>query len=159
MLAAIALAVARNAGQWAAAFVIAFGTWDITFYLFLKVLLDWPASVFTWDILFLVPVPWVGPVLAPVLVSMAMIAVGSWHLRREASANGIRIGAIEWVGIVAGGVVIVGAFAMDYRQIMAGGMPHPFHWPVFGLGMMLGVGSYVRAAAGRTRLAAMEAPA
>src|SRR5215471_9934502 len=43
MLAAIALAVARNAGNWAAAFVIAFGVWDITFYLFLKLLLGWPA--------------------------------------------------------------------------------------------------------------------
>ena len=47
MLAAVALAVARNAGDWAAAFVILFGTWDITFYVFLKVLLDWPASIFT----------------------------------------------------------------------------------------------------------------
>src|SRR5579863_753488 len=45
MLAAIALAVAKNTGQWAAAFVIAFGTWDITFYLFLKLLLGWPASL------------------------------------------------------------------------------------------------------------------
>jgi hypothetical protein len=58
MLAALALAVARNAGQWAASFVIAFGTWDITFYVFLKVLLGWPASLLTWDILFLIPVPW-----------------------------------------------------------------------------------------------------
>jgi hypothetical protein len=57
MFAAVALAVARNAGEWAAAFVITFGTWDITFYVFLKVLLDWPASLFTWDILFLIPVP------------------------------------------------------------------------------------------------------
>ena len=65
MLASVALAVARSAGDWAAAFVIMFGTWDITFYVFLKVLLDWPASIFTWDILFLIPVPWVGPVLSP----------------------------------------------------------------------------------------------
>jgi hypothetical protein len=34
MPAAVAVAVARNAAQWAAAFVIAFGTWDITFYAF-----------------------------------------------------------------------------------------------------------------------------
>jgi len=61
MLAAIALAVAGNTGQWAAAFVIAFGAWDVTFYLFLKLVLDWPASLFTWDILFLIPVPWAGP--------------------------------------------------------------------------------------------------
>src|ERR1035438_7963934 len=46
LLAAIALAVARNAGEWAAAFVVAFGVWDIAFYLFLKLLLGWPASLF-----------------------------------------------------------------------------------------------------------------
>ena len=69
MLAAVALAVARNAAQRAATFVIAFGTWAITFYVFLKVLLGWPASLFTWDILFLIQVSWAGPVLAPVLVS------------------------------------------------------------------------------------------
>ena len=69
MLAAIALAVARNTRQWTAAFAIAFGVWDIVFYACLKLLLGWPASLFTWDILFLIPVPWVGPVLAPVLIS------------------------------------------------------------------------------------------
>ena len=87
MLAAIALAVADNAGQWAAAFAIAFGTWDIAFYAFLKLLLDWPASLLTWDILFLIPIPWVGPVRAPVIVSASMIAAELWHLRREASGE------------------------------------------------------------------------
>jgi hypothetical protein len=146
MLAAIALAVAETAGQWAAAFVIAFGVWDITFYLFLKVLLDWPASLWSWDLLFLVPVPWVGPVLAPVLVSVAMIATGVWHLRRGASGNAVRIGPLNWGGLIAGAVVIVVSFAMDYRNIMAGGMPQPFNWGVFSLGLGLGIGSYVGAA-------------
>ena len=159
MLVGIALAVARNAGQWAAAFVIAFGVWDITFYVFLKVLLDWPTSVFTWDILFLVPVPWVGPVLAPVLVSAAMIAAGVWHLRREAAGTGVQIGGMEWAGIVAGALVIVVAFAMDYQHVMSGGMPHPFHWSVFGVGMVLGVGSYLRAAAFRRPEVVMQAAA
>ena len=147
MLVAIALAVAQNTGQWAAAFVIAFGTWDITFYVFLKMLLDWPASLLTWDILFLVPVPWVGPVLAPVLVSAVMIATGIWHLRREASGNPVRTGGLNWAGMIAGAIVIVVSFAMDYRNIMAGGKPHPFNWGVFGLGMGLGIGSYLNAAA------------
>lgn len=95
---AVALAVARNAGQWAAAFVIAFGTWDITFYVFLRVLLGWTASLFTWDILFLIPVPWVGPVLAPVLVSAVMIAAGAWHLRREASGGPVDLRLPHWTG-------------------------------------------------------------
>jgi len=146
MLAAVALAVSKNAGQWAAAFAIAFGTWDITFYLFLRVLLGWPASLLTWDILFLIPVPWAGPVVAPMLVSCAMIAAGVWHLRWEERAQPIRLGAEHWGGILAGAAVIVVSFAMDYRNIMAGRMPHPFNWTVFTLGLAMGVASYAWAA-------------
>jgi hypothetical protein len=146
MLAAVALAVARNAGDWAAAFVITFGTWDITFYIFLKVLLGWPASIFTWDILFLIPVPWVGPVLAPVLVSAVMIAAGVWHLRAQAQGQAVRIGAVQWSGILAGATIIVISFAIDYRNIMAGGLPHPFKWSLFSAGLLIGMGSYAWAA-------------
>ncbi len=45
--------------------LIAFGVWDIFYYVFLKVLTDWPHSIFDWDILFLIPLPWWGPLLAP----------------------------------------------------------------------------------------------
>lgn len=147
MLAAIALAVAGSSTQWAAAFVIAFGAWDISFYLFLRLLLEWPQSLFTWDILFLVPVPWTGPVLAPVLVSAVMIALGIWHLRRESSPQPVRCGGVHWSGMLAGAGVIVIAFAMDYRNVMAGQMPNPFHWGVFSLGLGLGIASYTSAAA------------
>src|SRR3954468_14847 len=146
MLGAVALAVARNAGQWAAAMAIAFGTWDLSFYVFLKVLLDWPASLFTWDILFLVPVPWGGPVLAPVLVSAAMIATGVWHLRSAARRKPVRIGARHWLGIVSGAAIIVISFAMDYANLLAGGMPNRFNWAVFFAGLAIGVGGYVLAA-------------
>jgi hypothetical protein len=146
MLAGVALAVARNVGQWAAAMAIGFGTWDITFYVFLKVLLDWPASLLTWDILFLIPVPWAGPVLAPVLVSAAMIVSGVWHLRRTSRGEPITIHARQWAGIGAGAVVIVISFAMDYRNLLDGGMPSPFNWPVFLAGLATSVGSYAWAA-------------
>jgi hypothetical protein len=146
MLAAIALAVARDAGEWAAVFVFTFGVWDIVFYASLKLLLDWPASLFTWDILFLIPVPWSGPVLAPVLVSLAMIAAAVFHLWARAQDKPVRIGAAHWRGILAGAFVIIVSFAMDYRHIMAGGMPHEFNWSVFLVGMLLGLGSYLHAA-------------
>jgi hypothetical protein len=146
MLAAVALALSRNAAQWAAAFVIAFGAWDITFYVFLKLLLAWPASLLTWDILFLIPVPWAAPVLAPVLVSVAMIAAGVWHLRCEAQDDPVHISAAQWAGIIVGAIVIVFSFAMDYRTLMAGGMPHPFNWRVFTAGLLIGLGSYAWAA-------------
>jgi hypothetical protein len=154
MLAAIALAVASNAAQWAAAFAIAFGTWDITFYIFLKLLLDWPASLFAWDILFLIPVPWAGPVIAPVLVSLGMIAAGVYHLWRDASGRPVRIAPPQWIGILLGALVIIAAFAIDYPQLMSGGMPHPFHWGIFALGLAGGLLAYAwsaGAAPGRAR--------
>ena len=146
MLAAIAWAVADSAGEWAAAFAISFGVWDIAFYLFLKLLLDWPASLFTWDVLFLIPVPWVGPVLAPVLVAAAMIATGVWHLQRESGGERVRVELRHWSGIAFGALVIVVSFTMDWRNIMAGGMPRPFHWPLFGAGLAIGLASYAAAA-------------
>jgi hypothetical protein len=146
MLAGIAWAAAENAGQWAAAFAIAFGVWDITFYIFLKLLLDWPASLFTWDILFLIPVPWAGPVLAPVLVSIGMIAAGV-HLFLRGPR---RIAGVHWAGIFSGAIVIIIAFAMDYRQLMSGGRPHPFHWWIFALGLGGGLLSYAAAARAAT---------
>jgi hypothetical protein len=146
MLAAIALATSANTGQWAAVFTIAFGIWDITFYVFLKLLLDWPASLFTWDILFLLPVPWAGPVLAPVLVSAAMIGAGVYHLWREAGGRPVRIGRARWVGITGGAFVIVLSFAFDYQNLMAGGMPHAFNWGMFALGLGGGLLHYINAA-------------
>ena len=146
MLAAIALAVAGNARQWTAAFAIAFGVWDIVFYASLKLLLSWPASLFTWDILFLIPVPWVGPVAAPVLVSAAMITAGIWCLWREAAGRPLRFGVGNAMGVVLGALVIVVSFTLDYGNILAGGMPQPFHWSVFGLGLGIGALSYGLAA-------------
>lgn len=143
MLAAIALAVARNAGQWAAALAIAFGTWDIMFYVFLKLLLDWPASVMTWDILFVIPVPWVGPVLAPVIVSASMITAGLLHLRRESIGQPVRLALWHWIGLTLGAAVIVLSFTLDCRNIMVGGMPRPFHWALFASGEAIGILSFM----------------
>ncbi len=62
---------------------IAFGTWDILYYVFLKVMCDWPNSILDWDILFLIPLPWWGPVLAPVLIAGLMIVWGTLVTQRE----------------------------------------------------------------------------
>ena len=56
---------------------IAFGVWDIFYYAFLKLICGWPHSLLDWDILFLLPLPWWGPVLAPVLISSLMILWGT----------------------------------------------------------------------------------
>src|SRR6266850_2363863 len=56
---------------------VAFGVWDIFYYVFLGTIGDWPRSLFDWDILFLLPLPWWGPVLAPVSIALLMIVGGT----------------------------------------------------------------------------------
>ena len=55
MLAGFGLAAGRNFNQRMAAFAVVFGLWDIFFYVFLRLMIHWPQSLFTWDILFLIP--------------------------------------------------------------------------------------------------------
>ncbi len=55
MLAAVGIAAAENRRQAWAYFMISFGVWDTFFYLWLKLFIDWPQSLMTWDLLFLVP--------------------------------------------------------------------------------------------------------
>ena len=145
MLAAAALAVGRTRAQWTAAFGFVFGVWDIFFYVFLKLLIHWPASLFTWDILFLLPGPWVGPVLSPVIVSATMIVAGAMVLVRESRGRLLRLRWIHWTGILAGASVIIVAFLWDWRNTTAGNWPNPFNWPLFLVGEALGLAAFLHA--------------
>jgi hypothetical protein len=85
MLAAVGMLAAR---RWAArfgAFLVAFGTWDITYYAALWIHLRWPPSLLEPDLLFLIPPHpwWTQPVIVPVAISFAFIAGGSWLMVRE----------------------------------------------------------------------------
>jgi hypothetical protein len=144
MLATVAFIVGTNGIERLAAFVVAFGTWDIAFYGFLKMLIGWPASLLTWDLLFLLPVPWSGPVLAPVLVSCAMIGGGILVLQREAAGRAVRFGAIEWTGMLLGAFVILGSFTSGYQNVLAGRVPQAYQWPLFALGEAISVASFLR---------------
>ncbi len=134
MLGAVAAAAGGSFRQWLAFLLLEFGAWDIAFYASLKILIDWPGSLLTWDILFLIPVPWTGPVIAPVIVALTMMGTGFAILRWEADGQPVRPRGIHWIGITAGAGLILAAFLWDYRNIMAGGMPNPFHWGLFAVG-------------------------
>jgi hypothetical protein len=145
MLASVGLIVARSAREWFAAFLVCFGIWDIAFYAFLKLLLDWPASLFTWDILFLLPVPWVGPVIAPILVSISMIAAGLVVLWREYHDRPVSITKSRWAVIVLGGVIVVAAFVWDFRNTTMGKSPNSFNWILFFAGELTGLFAFANA--------------
>lgn len=145
MLASIGLIVARSAREWFAAFLVTFGVWDVAFYAFLKLLLDWPPSLFTWDILFLLPVPWVGPVLAPILVSISMIAAGLVVLWRDYNDRPVYIAKSRWAVIVLGGAIVVAAFVWDFRNTAMGRNPNPFNWILFFTGELTGIFAFLSA--------------
>ena len=81
MLAAVALLAGRGPRQWLACFLLAFGVWDIGYYVALRIMLGWPASLATRDLLFLIPDQWWEPVWVPLLASTALIAAALTLLR------------------------------------------------------------------------------
>jgi hypothetical protein len=139
MVSSVAL-VAGGRASWLPSFAIAFGTWDIFYYVFLKLALHWPASIMTWDILFLVPVPWAAPVLAPIVVSMTIVGAGLLAL-----AQPIQMHPTHWIGITIGVALILMSFMWDYQNLLAGGLPRPFAWWLFGAGELAGVAAFFHA--------------
>jgi hypothetical protein len=132
---------------WLPSFALLFGMWDATFYMFLKVLIDWPSSLFTWDLLFLVPVPWSAPVLAPLLVSGALMGCGWVAMGRE-----VTLRATHWVCMIAGNLAILASFTLQWRALLGGAMPRGFAWPLFLGGLVLAVAAFGHASgAGRGR--------
>lgn len=121
---------------WAA---VVFGIWDVGYYAWLWVFSGWPPSVGTWDLLFLLPVPWAGPVWAPVVVSGGLVAFGLIFAGRLRSGSGVRLGRSGLVALLTAGAIVVLSFILNANVVLAGETPTSFPWPVFGLGMTMGV--------------------
>jgi hypothetical protein len=108
----------RNRTEKFGLFLYSFAVWDIFYYIFLKITLNWPSSFLTWDILFLIPTTWVGPVIAPVLVSMIMI-IFAILISKSTSLNiSTRINLIEWMLLIGGSIVLIVGFIFDYVKFM-----------------------------------------
>jgi hypothetical protein len=123
---------------------IAFGIWDIFYYVFLKVLCGWPHSLLNWDILFLLPLPWWGPVLAPVSIAALMIFWGTM----VASGRGMVISGsgqgLAWGFNFIGIALALCIFMSDSARVAGQGteavrsvLPKAFNWPLFGLALVL----------------------
>ena len=63
------------------------GIWDATYYLGLEILAQWPASLVTQDVYFLLPVPWGGPVWVPLLADALMGVLAGWLVFGRRSAD------------------------------------------------------------------------
>jgi hypothetical protein len=153
MLVMAGIITGKNSAQRFVFFLFSFAIWDIFYYVFLFLLIGWPSTLLEWDILFLLPVPWIGPVLAPCLLSVLMIILTiiiTWLQENQRSVIFIRI---DWLLLILGSLIVIASFTKDYIKIMTAGdasttgagmldtfrnfMPESYSWLMFGLGCSL----------------------
>lgn len=137
-------AAARLAGRFFlerfAAFAVLFGTWDLWYYVFLKLILGWPEGLATPDILFLLPVPWVGPVWAPCVIALSLVAAGS--LIYLTPTRPWRVTAIDWSILTFGGLLVVLSMTVGWRVVPEQRPPDPFPNWLFWCGWLVGVARF-----------------
>jgi hypothetical protein len=75
MLVAIAYLTGNSWIERAVLFLWTFAFWDLFYYLSLYILIKWPPSMKTIDVLFLIPKPWIAPVWFPIGVSSITILI------------------------------------------------------------------------------------
>ncbi len=145
MLLAFSVLVGRDGLDRFFVFAFLFGGWDIVYYVGLWAFLGWPESLFTWDVLFLIPVVWLGPVFYPVLVSLTLIAGYLVHDRLRGRGHALRPSMLEWAVAFAGAAIVVVAFCWNWRSAVEGTLPESFPAGIFTVGLTAGVAPFVRA--------------
>ena len=138
MLAAVGALAGRTRQARLAYTAIAFGVWDIFYYVFLRLICDWPRSLFDWDILFLLPLPWWGPVLAPVCIALLMIAGGTlasqFHFRSPATSLTTALWRLNWLGVALALYVFMADALRAAHQgldVATAVLPKAFNWSIF----------------------------
>lgn len=141
MLAALGMLAGRTWRRRLGYAALAFGAWDIFYYVFLRLISGWPRTLLDWDILFLLPLPWWGPVLAPISVALVMIL---WGTLATQSQDGVA--DARWTSALAGlGIVLtLGVFMIDAWRALPGGrnavlqvLPTTFNWGLFWVALLL----------------------
>ena len=124
--------------------LVAFGVWDIGYYAFLKILCGWPATLLDWDLLFLIPLPWWGPVLAPMLIAALMILWGTLASQFERNDWSGWSNKRTWLFCGLGIALGLYVFMVDAIRVAGQGeaalrnsLPETFNWPVFILALAL----------------------
>jgi hypothetical protein len=144
MLLTVGMLAGRNWRSRLGYSAVAFGVWDICYYVFLRMMCGWPHSLLDWDILFLLPLPWWGPVLAPVLIALLMIAWGTLTCQVETPGSSWRSGVTAWGMNLVGIGLALYVFMADAIRVADQGvealrnvLPTRFNWPLFGVALLL----------------------
>jgi hypothetical protein len=144
MLLAVGILAGKNGRTRLGFAAAAFGAWDLLYYVFLRLMTGWPGSLFDWDILFLLPLPWWGPVLAPAAIAALMLAGGTLLALAPPRASS-RAGARLLWGMAAGGAALALycfmanalATAAQGSQAVRQSLPVEFPWLPFLIALAL----------------------
>jgi hypothetical protein len=134
----------RNRRQRFAYFLTIFAVWDIFYYVWLKVLLDWPASIMDWDILFLIPTTWASAVLYPVLISITLLIFAAVILYRDARGRPIKVTRTDWLAFFVAGIIVVVSFCTPGSYVTEPDYKSYFYWPLFAAGLLLAIGMFLK---------------
>jgi len=134
----------RNLQQRVAYFLTIFAVWDIFYYVWLKVLLNWPASIMDWDILFLIPMSWAGPVLAPILASLVMLLFAVVILYRDCRTRPIKATFYDWIALSIAALIVIFSFCIPGPHTAQEDYSSYFYWPLFAAGLLFAVMVFVR---------------
>ncbi len=118
MLLGIGFLAGRNTSERFAWFLYSFAIWDIFYYVFLWLLIGWPPSLMTYDVLFLLPSTWIGPVITPLIVSLTMMAYALLILVVNRQEKDIKIPGISWLLLITGSVILILGFIWDYSAFI-----------------------------------------
>ena len=144
MLIALGVIAGKNFWQRFSYFMITFGVWDIFYYIWLKIFIDWPCHLLTLDLLFLIPLPWSGPVLSPIIVSLSLVIAGIIILIIDNKGYVIAVTKKEWVFIFIGAALILFTYLKDGIIVMKGGVPREYNWFIFAIGELIGILIFIK---------------
>jgi len=159
MLTSVGWILGKTSGEKFSFFIFVFGVWDIFYYVALKIFLDWPETIFEWDVLFLIPITWIGPVLAPVICSIGMILISLIYVYLHEKNHQTKFTPIQIVLISLGVLIIIYTFIYDYLNlfnehnfwsdfskitekkefwdVIQSYVPQKFNWILFSVGCVL----------------------
>ncbi len=118
MLVGVAYLAGKNRYDRFAYFLLSFAVWDIFYYVWLKVFINWPVSLFEWDVLFLIPITWLGPVLAPVICSVTMIVLAAVILINDTIYSEVKFSFLVVSCLLIGSMLILFTFMQDYASLL-----------------------------------------
>jgi hypothetical protein len=125
-----------------ACFVFLFGLWDIFYYIWLKIFINWPLTWGEWDILFLIPWVWIGPWVCPVLIAVTFVIWGGLviSIKKDIKFSVLTLTlfitgcVLELITFLKPGIVMLIKYGPEgYTSIM----PGDFWWWMFIPGFLL----------------------